>query len=181
MERLQKRSDGFFETPSGLLAVSPKRVLYESASYLQFNFKVKPLEPSIVVRWRKEDGIAVIDEEIAKTMHGLGYADHASEEQVERWNARVAELELDAPNPAGNEDEKTDPPQVIDPPKTDPAEEQKEGEQSAEEGNKETEENSETEKPEGDKKPEEGSTEDTEEQTEDAAASSGKKKKGSVI
>lgn len=112
MEKLQKRSDGFYETPSGLLGVKPKRYLLETASYRQFSFKVHPVEPSVVVRWRKEDQIAVIDDDVAKSMLSLGYAEHVTEALADLWNAKVEELQSDAQEPEGNPAAEGEPPVV---------------------------------------------------------------------
>lgn len=190
MERLQRRSDGFYETASGLFAVSPKRHIYESASYLQFNFKARPLEPSIIVRWRKEDGIAVIDASVAQVMYSSGYATHASEEQVARWNEKADELASDAQEPEGNEGSDTDPPKAIEEPvKEEPAaeeaaKEQTEPEQASGDDKEGEKSNGAEDAAKDGSSTEEAPAEQVAEQNADAAEGEkpdSKKKKGSVI
>jgi hypothetical protein len=99
MEKLQLRSDGFWETSSGLFAVSPLRMSGQDSDLYWFDYKVKPMAATTRVRWRKDDGIAVIDQDVARFMLGAKYAQNVSQEQAERWNGKIAELTSDAQEP----------------------------------------------------------------------------------
>ncbi len=100
MERLQRRSDDIAETRSGLFAVAFKRHLKETSDLYSFSFHVKPAEPAIEIRWRKEDGIAVIDQHVAMILLNRGYARNITDEELLRWNHMVDQLHPDALSPA---------------------------------------------------------------------------------
>jgi type IV secretory pathway VirB10-like protein len=100
MERLQRRSDDIAETRSGLFAVAFKRHLSETSDLYSFSFHVKPAEPPITIRWRKEDGIAVIDQHVAIILLNRGYARNITDEELLRWNHMIDQLHPDALSPA---------------------------------------------------------------------------------
>jgi hypothetical protein len=100
MEKLQRRSDGIAETPSGLFAISPKRSSGRDSETNWFDFKKRATSETIRVRWPRGETIAVIDSSIALFMLSAAYARNASDEEVRAWNAAIEELDLDAPDPA---------------------------------------------------------------------------------
>jgi hypothetical protein len=100
MERLQRRSDDIAETRSGLFAVAFKRHLSETSDLYSFSFHQKPALPPVTIRWRKEDGIAVIDAGIAVQVLNRGYARNVTDEEIARWNHMVDTLHPDALSPA---------------------------------------------------------------------------------
>jgi len=99
MEKLQRRSDGIAETSSGLFAVSPTRVSAQTSDLNVFTFRPSVVSEPVEVRWRKDDGIAVIEQSVARMMLDRRYAEQATDEQVARWNAMIDELDPDAKNP----------------------------------------------------------------------------------
>lgn len=99
MEKLQRRSDGIAETLSGLFAVSPTRVSAQTSDINIFTFRPTAVSDAVEVRWRKDDGIAVIEQSTARMMLDRRYAEQASDDQIARWNSLIDQLDPDAPNP----------------------------------------------------------------------------------
>jgi hypothetical protein len=98
MEKLTRRSDGFAETISGKLAISPTRFSGKDSDFKWFDFRRTATAPVTRVRWRIDDKIAVIDAPVASFMIGKRYADNVTDRQINEWNDKVAELDLDAPS-----------------------------------------------------------------------------------
>lgn len=99
MERLQRRSDDICETRSGLFAVTPLRISGQSAEINEFQFRINPVQPPITVRWRKEDGIAVIEQGTALQMLKRNYARTISDAELARWNDLIDKMHPDALSP----------------------------------------------------------------------------------
>lgn len=99
MEKLTKRSDGIFETASGLFAVYLKRSSGSDGENKWFDFKPQTWGDPVRVRWPSRDEIAVIDHVYATTLFRLRYGVSITQAQADAWNARVDEIELlrDAP------------------------------------------------------------------------------------
>lgn len=100
MESLQRRSDGFAETASGLVAVKPLRQSGNNSEISWFEYKTRPMAETTVLRWRIEDQIAVIDEATAKFLLTAGYARNATDGEVLVWNQTVDAMTADALEPA---------------------------------------------------------------------------------
>lgn len=87
MEKLHRRSDGIYETDSGLFGVQPLRGRTYEDGTSNFKFVGNMAGPTVEVVWTGE--IAVIESETAMAMVGYGYAQHITDEQMDAWNAEV--------------------------------------------------------------------------------------------
>jgi len=100
MEKLNKRSDGIFETSSGLFAVLPKRSSGTDGEFKWFDFRPTSWGEAIRIRWPTRDTIAVIDQPHAVLMFNLGYGTTIRQEHADEWNERIDFLEATADAPA---------------------------------------------------------------------------------
>jgi hypothetical protein len=89
MEKLQRRSDGYFETPSGLFAVQPKAVSGSKDGLSFFEFKVGVLSDRTRVEWPSDAPIIVIDQQVAVNMMRARYAYNITEAQMDDYNTAV--------------------------------------------------------------------------------------------
>lgn len=113
MEKLQRRSDGYAETLSGSLAISPVRFSGRDNQYKWFDFRRTAVADITRIRWGIDDKIAIIDASNAKFMIGKNYAENVSDEQINEWNGKIDELMLDAPTPEPNIINSDNPPEII--------------------------------------------------------------------
>lgn len=87
MEKLHRRSDGIYETDSGLFGIQPLRGRTYEDGTSNFKFVGNMAGPTVEVVWTGP--IAVIESETAMAMVGYGYAQHITDEQMDAWNAEV--------------------------------------------------------------------------------------------
>lgn len=99
MEKLTKRSDGIFETASGLFAVSLKRSSGSDGENNWFDYMPQSWGEPVRIRWPARDEIAVIDHVYATTLFRLRYGTTITQVQADKWNDRIEEIEAlrDAP------------------------------------------------------------------------------------
>lgn len=90
MEKLQRRSDGFYETPSGLFAVAPRAVSGRREGVAWFEFKASALGEVIRVEWPDGAPVIAIGETDARVMLRHGYANAVTDELMEQYNQAVA-------------------------------------------------------------------------------------------
>lgn len=89
MEKLSKRSDHAYETPSGLFAIFPTVATKnrgDGTSYLEFRHSMTG--PVIEVNW-PTGGLAIIEQQTALTMLRSGYAIGPTDDQVAQYNKAV--------------------------------------------------------------------------------------------
>lgn len=101
MEKLSRRSDGIFETQSGLFAIQPKRASGGDGENYFFDFHPRSWDPPVRIRWPAGDPIAVIDQSIALLMLQREYAYNITQSLADIWNARIdQQIAADATDPA---------------------------------------------------------------------------------
>jgi hypothetical protein len=89
MEKLSRRSDGAYETPSGLFAIAPRAVSGRRDGNAWFEFKATVLSPVTRVEWPERAPVIVIDQATARTMLLNGYAFGITDAQMDDYNAAV--------------------------------------------------------------------------------------------
>lgn len=89
MESLQKRSDGFAETQSGLFGVVPLNYKEDEDGVRFKSFRPGFTNPIIEVNWKGD--IAVVEEEVARAFMNYGYAEYPTQDQIEAYNAEYAD------------------------------------------------------------------------------------------
>lgn len=89
MENISLRSDGFYETPSGMFAVAPRAVSGGNEKTEWFEFKANVLGEVIRVEWPHGDPIIVLEAATARAMLKAGYANAPDADLVAEYNAAV--------------------------------------------------------------------------------------------
>lgn len=89
MEKLSRRSDGAYETPSGLFAIAPRAVSGRRDGTAWFEFKATPLSEVIRVEWPDKAPVVVLPQETARVMLRNQYAFGITDEQMDQYNAAV--------------------------------------------------------------------------------------------
>lgn len=99
MEKLTRRSDGIYETQSGLFAVLPLRSSGNNEFQSWFDYKAQMWSETIRIRWDTADKIAVIPQKYAISLFNLKYASTITPELADQWNEKVENFMADALNP----------------------------------------------------------------------------------
>ena len=97
MESLSKRSDGFWETSSGLFATVPIRYSELENGNRSFRYKSEPYADTTAIEWRGD--VAVLPDGVVRQMLSKGYGSHPTDEQAQAYNNEYAsEGEISAPD-----------------------------------------------------------------------------------
>lgn len=97
MEKLQRRSDGFYETPTGKLAIAPRVFSGVRDGQAWFEFKATHLSDVIRVTWPHGAPVVALEAGTAVAMMRAGYAYNIGDEQMEAYNAAVDAASAPAP------------------------------------------------------------------------------------
>lgn len=89
MEKLSRRSDGFFETPSGHFAIQPRAVSGKRDGTSWFEFKASTLGEVIRFEWPTGAPVIAIDQTMARTMIARRYAFNINDQLMADYNAAV--------------------------------------------------------------------------------------------
>lgn len=89
MEKLSRRSDSAVETPSGLLAVTPRVRSGVTGETAWFEFKAHMLSEVTRIEWPAGAPVIVVDSDTARALVVAGYAGEVSDELIESYNAAV--------------------------------------------------------------------------------------------
>lgn len=121
MEPLQRRSDGIYETPSGLFAVVPLHITGKLAgegdqttSY--FRFKPTIFAEAIEIRWLTGEPFVIIEQGAATSMLRNGHATNISGELADRYNMELEEFLKKQKQPKTKEPEQASAPSFPPPP-----------------------------------------------------------------
>lgn len=91
MEPLQKRSDGYFETPSGSFAVVPKAVTGTRDGRSWFEYKPSVLASAVRIEWETGAALIIIDQDVARTVLRHGWALNLNDELLDRYTHEYGE------------------------------------------------------------------------------------------
>lgn len=97
MEKLQRRSDGFFETPSGLFAIAPRARSGRKDGVAWFEFKTSFVSEVIRLEWPENAPVIAIDPDVARVMLRNNYANNITDELMQAYNAAVDGMAGTAP------------------------------------------------------------------------------------
>lgn len=94
MEKLQRRSDGVYETPSGLLAISPrvasgKKELADGTMWSWFEFKASHMGEVIRIEWPTGAPVIAIEATAALHMMKNNYAFNIDDVKMQGYNDAV--------------------------------------------------------------------------------------------
>lgn len=95
MEKLSRRSDGAYETPSGLFAVAPRAVSGKKDGITWFEFKASVLSEVTRVEWPSGVPVIVIEQATAISMLRNGYAHGITDDLMDQYNEAVAKWEAE--------------------------------------------------------------------------------------
>lgn len=90
-EKITRRSDGAYETPSGLFAVQMRVRSGErkDSGIAWFEFKAGILSPVQRVEWQAAAPFALLPQDTARSLVLLGYANGITDELMDKYNALV--------------------------------------------------------------------------------------------
>lgn len=100
MEKLQRRSDGFFETPSGLVAISPRAVSGRKDGLAFFEFKSSLLSEIVRIEWPDGAPVIALEADHARVMIKNNYALNIDNDQMTAYNNAVDAYLASASAPA---------------------------------------------------------------------------------
>lgn len=89
MEKLQRRSDGIYETPTGLVAIVPVKRSGVRNGMAWFEFKARMLGAPTRVEWPESAPVIAVDADVARTMMANRYALNINDEQMDDYNAAI--------------------------------------------------------------------------------------------
>lgn len=109
MESLHLRSDGYAETPSGSFATVMRHSSGVRNGQNWFRFKTNSYQDRITLEWPTTSDVVVVSKDIVDFLEKHRYARPLTADEIDGYNAAVAEAVGDAPEPDPAETPPADP------------------------------------------------------------------------